>query len=62
MLEEDALSSDQDMITLPFFGKVNLSKQSLLASTLIISFVDGFNPCSIWVLTILLAITLHSGV
>lgn len=61
MLEEDVLYSDQDMITLPFFGKVNLSKQSLLASTLIISFVDGFNPCSIWVLTILLAIALHSG-
>lgn len=61
MLEEDALYPDQDMIELPFFGKVNLSKQSLLVSTLIISFVDGFNPCSIWVLTILLAITLHSG-
>lgn len=61
MLEEDELYSDQDMISLPFFGEVNLSKQSLLASTLIISFVDGFNPCSVWVLTILLAITLHSG-
>ncbi len=61
MLEEDTQYSDQDIITLPFFGKVNLSKQSLLASTLIISFVDGFNPCSVWVLTILLAITLHSG-
>lgn len=61
MPEEDAQYSDQDIVTLPFFGKVNLSKQSLLASTLIISFIDGFNPCSIWVLTILLAITLHSG-
>jgi glutaredoxin len=61
MLEEDAIYSDQDIITVPFFGKVNLNKQSLLASTLIISFVDGVNPCSIWVLTILLAITLHSG-
>ncbi len=61
MLEKDPLYSDQDMVKLPFFGEVNLSQQSLLASTLIISFVDGFNPCSIWVLTILLAITLHSG-
>lgn len=61
MLEKNALYSDQDVINLPFFGEVDLSNKSLLASTLIISFVDGFNPCSLWVLTILLAITLHSG-
>jgi glutaredoxin len=50
-----------DMLTLPLIGAVDLSRQSLLVSTLLISFVDGFNPCSIWVLTMLLAITLHSG-
>lgn len=51
----------QDIIYLPFIGEVNLSGQSLFVSTLLISFIDGFNPCSIWVLTMLLAITLHSG-
>lgn len=46
---------------LSFMGNVDLSSKSLLVSTLLIAFVDGFNPCSIWVLGMLLAITLHSG-
>lgn len=48
-------------IALPILGTIDLSSQSLLISTLLISFVDGFNPCSIWVLTMLLALTLHTG-
>lgn len=53
-------NSDQ-IITLPFFGEVDLGKQSLAVSTLIIGFVDGFNPCSLWVISVLLALTLTSG-
>jgi thiol-disulfide isomerase/thioredoxin len=53
--------STTDVITLPFFGTINLEHQSLFLSTLLISFVDGFNPCSLWVLSILLGITLHTG-
>jgi cytochrome c biogenesis protein CcdA len=49
------------VINLPFFGAVDLDQQSLVISTAIIGFVDGFNPCSLWVLSVLLAITLHSG-
>lgn len=48
-------------ITLPLIGRVDLSKQSLAVSTALIAFVDGFNPCSVWVLTMLLALTLHTG-
>jgi thiol-disulfide isomerase/thioredoxin len=48
-------------ITVPFLGSIDLASQSLLASTAIIAFVDGFNPCSLWVLSILLALTLHTG-
>jgi cytochrome c biogenesis protein CcdA/glutaredoxin len=48
-------------ISLPLLGTVNLSVQPLLLSTFLIAFVDGFNPCSIWVLTMLLALVLHSG-
>ena len=50
-----------DVIKLPIFGEVDLQGQSLLVSTLLISFVDGFNPCSMWVLSMLLALTLHTG-
>jgi glutaredoxin len=48
-------------LTLPLFGTVDLQHQSLVLSTALIAFVDGFNPCSLWVLTMLLAITLHTG-
>ena len=49
------------VINLPLIGSIDLSVQPLIFSTLMIAFVDGFNPCSIWVLTILLALVLHSG-
>lgn len=47
-------------IKLPLIGSVALSNQSLFVSTLLISIVDGFNPCSIWVLSMLLAISLNT--
>ncbi|TFG71347.1 MAG: hypothetical protein E4H27_04800 [Anaerolineales bacterium] len=40
---------------------MNLNAQSLWISTALISFVDGFNPCSLWVLSILIALTLRTG-
>ncbi len=55
---EDNISNG---LTLPLIGTIDLAEQSLLISTLIISFVDGFNPCSLWVLSILLSITLQTG-
>lgn len=59
--EESAPSSGgQFAITLPIVGTINLADRSLLLSTILISFVDGFNPCSIWVLSMLLAITLNA--
>jgi len=50
-----------NIIHIPLIGPVDLDQQSLLVSSAIIGFVDGFNPCSLWVLSVLLAITLHSG-
>jgi len=57
---EGPTNSDQ-VITLPFFGEIDLGKQSLAVSTLIIGFVDGFNPCSLWLISVLLTLTLTSG-
>ncbi len=48
-------------ITLPLIGAVDLGAQSLWVSTALIAFVDGFNPCSLWVLSILIALTLRTG-
>lgn len=50
-----------DRITLPWLGAIDLAAQSLAVSTALIAFVDGFNPCSLWVLSMLLALTLNTG-
>ncbi|HUF39675.1 MAG TPA: hypothetical protein VMN57_14215 [Anaerolineales bacterium] len=52
---------DAAAITLPLIGTVSLESKSLVVSTAIIAFVDGFNPCSMWALSVLLALTLHTG-
>jgi thiol-disulfide isomerase/thioredoxin len=51
----------ETLITLPLIGAIDLAGQSLWFSTGLIAFVDGFNPCSLWVLSILLALVIHSG-
>jgi len=56
-----APNGSSNEITIPLIGTVNLHNQSLPIATLLIAFVDGVNPCSIWALTMLLAITLHTG-
>lgn len=48
-------------LKLPLLGAVDLAAQPLLVTTLVIAFVDGFNPCSLWVLTLLLGLVIHSG-
>ncbi len=52
---------DAAALSVPFVGEVDVTQTSLMVSTLIIGFVDGVNPCSLWVLSVLLAIVLHSG-
>ncbi len=47
-------------ITVPLFGKVDLKNKSLIVTTIIIGLVDGVNPCSLWVLTMLLAMVIHT--
>jgi glutaredoxin len=56
----DPVNEKQFSLTLPLIGTINLADRSLFLSTLLIAFVDGFNPCSIWVLSMLLAITLNA--
>ena len=42
------------------FG-VSADELPLVVSTAAIAFLDGFNPCSLWVLTFLLAMVMHTG-
>ncbi|HSJ20706.1 MAG TPA: hypothetical protein VK964_09045 [Nocardioidaceae bacterium] len=48
-------------IDVPVVGEVALDGSSLVFSTLVIGFVDGVNPCSLWVISVLLAIVVRAG-
>jgi len=49
------------VLRLPFFGEIDSGGRSLALITVAIAAVDGVNPCSLWVLSILLALTLRTG-
>lgn len=44
-----------DTVDIPLIGQIDAGQASLIATTLAIGFVDGINPCSLWVLSLLLA-------
>lgn len=50
-----------DTLRLPALGEIDLATASLVGVTMLIAFVDGFNPCSLWVLTLLLGMVVSSG-
>ena len=55
------LDFEREADVISFFGaEFNTADAPLLLSTFIISFIDGFNPCSLWVLTLLLGIVVLS--
>ncbi|MCE7984526.1 MAG: thioredoxin [Caldilinea sp. CFX5] len=58
---EAAPQVKSDLLTIPWIGPIDLAAQSLAVSTALIALVDGFNPCSLWVLSVLLALTLNTG-
>ncbi len=49
-----------DTLVVPFIGEVDLAAHSLVFTTAVIALVDGFNPCSLWVLSMLLAIVINT--
>ncbi|MFW6071186.1 MAG: redoxin family protein [Candidatus Bipolaricaulota bacterium] len=53
-------AKDGETIDVPFFGTVDLSNTPVFLSTGLIAFVDGFNPCSLWVLTFLLGMLIYT--
>lgn len=58
---EPVAQAPSDRLTIPWFGTIDLATQSLAVSTALIALVDGFNPCSLWVLSVLIALTLNTG-
>ena len=58
---KDITPEEKIIIDVPFMGKVEVSSMSIYGSTVIIGLLDGFNPCSLWLIAFLLAIVVHSG-
>ncbi len=48
------------IIDVPVIGNVDAKKISLPFFTVVIGFLDGFNPCAIWVLCFLLTLLMHA--
>ena len=51
----------QQQIDLPLFGSISLANTPAIAATGAIAAVDGFNPCSLWVLTFLIGLIIRTG-
>jgi len=45
-----------DTISLPIFGKIDKKKYSLPVLTILIAAIDGFNPCAMWTLILLIGL------
>ena len=55
------IQEESMLVTLPFFGPVDLKQYSLPTLSVILGFIDGFNPCAMWVLVTFLLILVQAG-
>jgi cytochrome c biogenesis protein CcdA len=53
--------SAESMMTLPFFGEIDIKETSLFVMSAVLGFIDGFNPCAMWVLLTFLIILSQIG-
>lgn len=53
---DNTKDSDQtdENVTVPVLGKINAKKVSLPILAVVLGFVDGFNPCAMWILIFLI--------
>jgi uncharacterized membrane protein HdeD (DUF308 family) len=59
--QSDTSELQQESLELPLIGEISTEDTPLVALTALIALVGGFNPCSLWVLTFLLGLVVHSG-
>ena len=55
----DDADGDAEVIDLPWFGRLDAGRLGMPLFTLAIGLVDGFNPCAMWVLLLLLSILVN---
>lgn len=59
--KEKETAGGQFDVKIPFSGILDLSAMPLSVSTGLIALIDGLNPCSLWVITLLLSMIISAG-
>ena len=52
--EYNEIESDSNIIKLPIMGEVNVKSVSIPLVAVVLGFIDGFNPCAMWILLFLI--------
>lgn len=58
---DKSLISHDDTFNIPILGKITAGKVSLLLASIVIGLLDGFNPCGMWVLLLILALLIQTN-
>lgn len=53
-IEEDETIVEKSKVKLPLLGEVNSSEVTIGVVAIVLGFVDGFNPCAMWILLFLI--------
>ncbi|MFH1946653.1 MAG: hypothetical protein ABIJ23_00635 [Candidatus Magasanikbacteria bacterium] len=56
--EGEEVVNEEDIVSIPILGDINVKTFSLPVLTLVIGLLDGFNPCAMWVLLFLISLLL----
>ncbi len=58
-VDDEGIEVDQNIpesITVPIFGEIKTANVSLPVLSILLGFIDGFNPCAMWVLVFLISL------
>ncbi len=55
------IGEDEVIVHLPLLGEIDLKMYSLGLLAVVLGFVDGFNPCAMWVLIMFITLLLQAG-
>jgi len=59
-LDERCENEENTLLNLPFIGQINPADYSMPILTIILGFIDGFNPCAMWVLIMFITLILQA--
>ncbi len=54
------IKDDKNIVEVPLLGEIDLAKVGLPLLTIVLGFLDGLNPCAIWVLSFLLTLLIYA--